>query len=73
MASPCKAILKKNFYVHVYKKNKNAIIYIYIIYRNMKTIISKTLNIKFRRKKFLTEPYQIDYIIYIVYISPAII
>nr|DAR70582.1 MAG TPA: fatty acid synthase subunit beta [Caudoviricetes sp.] len=32
----------------------------------MKTIISKTLNIKFRRKKFLTERYQIDYIIYIV-------
>ena len=35
----------------------------------MKTIISKILNIKFRRKKFLTERYQIDYIIYIVYIS----
>lgn len=72
MASPCK-LNKNNFYVHVYKRNKNAIIYIYIIYRNMKVIISKTLNIKFRRKKFLTERYQIDYIIYIVYISPAII
>ena len=56
MASPCK-LNKNNFYVHVYKKYKNAIIYIYIIYRNMKTIISKTLNIKFRRKKFLTEHY----------------
>ena len=44
MASPCK--LNKNiFYVHVYKRNKNAIIYIYIIYRNMKRIISKFLNI----------------------------
>lgn len=53
MASPCK--LNKNiFYVHVYKKNRNAIIYIYIIYRNMKTIISKIINI---RKKFLTEHY----------------
>ena len=72
MASPCK--LNKNiFYVHVYKKNKNAIIYIYIIYRNMKVIISNFLNIKIKRKKFLTERYQIDYIIYIVYISPAII
>ena len=45
MASPCKAILKNIFYVHVYKKNKNAIIYIYIIYVNMKTIISKIINI----------------------------
>lgn len=72
MASPCK-LNKNNFYVHVYKRNKNAIIYIYIIYRNMKVIISKFLNIKFKRKKFLTEPYQIYYIIYIVYISPAII
>lgn len=50
MASPCK--LNKNiFYVHVYKRNRNAIIYIYIIYVNMKTIISKIINI---RKKFLT-------------------
>lgn len=44
MASPCK-LNKNNFYVHVYKRNKNAIIYIYIIYRNMKTIISKIINI----------------------------
>ena len=29
MASPCK-LNKNNFYVHVYKRNKNAIIYIYI-------------------------------------------
>lgn len=57
MASPCKAILKNIFYVHVYKRNKNAIIYIYIIYRNMKTIISKFLNINFKIKKFLTEHY----------------
>lgn len=53
MASPCK-LNKNNFYVHVYKRNKNAIIYIYIIYRNMKVIISKFLNINFKRKKFLT-------------------
>lgn len=53
MASPCK-LNKNNFYVHVYKRNKNAIIYIYIIYVNMKTIISKIINI---RKKFLTERY----------------
>ena len=46
MALPCK-LNKNNFYVHVYKRNRNAIIYIYIyiIYRNMKTI-SKILNIK---------------------------
>lgn len=44
MASPCK-LNKNNFYVHVYKRNRNAIIYIYIIYRNMKTIISKIINI----------------------------
>ena len=50
MASPCK-LNKNNFYVHVYKRNRNAIIYIYIIYVNMKTIISKIINI---RKKFLT-------------------
>lgn len=56
MASPCK-LNKNNFYVHVYKRNKNAIIYIYIIYRNMKVIISKFLNINFKRKKFLTEHY----------------
>ena len=53
MTSPCEIILKNIFYVHVYKRNRNAIIYIYIIYRNMKTI-SKILNI---RKKFLTEHY----------------
>lgn len=61
MASPCK--LNKNiFYVHVYKRNKNAIIYIYIIYRNMKRIISKFLNI---RKKFLTSPFIYIIIIYV--------
>lgn len=52
MASPCK--LNKNiFYVHVYKRTYyvNNILYIYIIYVNMKTIISKIINI---RKKFLT-------------------
>ena len=42
MASPCK--LNKNiFYVHVYKRTYyvNNILYIYIIYVNMKTIIYK--------------------------------
>ena len=65
MASPCK--LNKNifsifFKMRVYKKNKNAIIYIYIIYRNMKTIISKILNI---RKKFLTSSFIYIIIIYV--------
>lgn len=52
MASPCK-LNKNNFYVHVYKRTYyvNNILYIYIIYVNMKTIISKIINI---RKKFLT-------------------
>ena len=38
MASLCK-LNKNNFYVHVYKKNQYAIIYIYIyiIYRNIET------------------------------------
>ena len=52
MASPCK--LNKNiFYVHVNKRTHyvNNILYIYIIYVNMKRITSKFLNI---RKKFLT-------------------
>lgn len=46
MASPCK-LNKNNFYVHVNKRTYyvNNILYIYIIYRNMK-IISKILNIK---------------------------
>ena len=63
MASPCK-LNKNNFYVHVYKRTYyvNNILYIYIIYRNMKTIISKILNI---RKKFLTFLFIYIIIIYV--------